>query len=188
MRPLSSLVGVGALAVLACAACSSGGSCSNAAFSGTWTGPVSYTATTSVSPTGLAGSSSLNIETSDVSCTDENDQQTETLVFTFAPNCVAKGRRTSNHTVTRCRWEGRYQHCYQVFVDGTADVGDDVVPTQCTLPLDNGGNMNFTIQNGIAHVTASGAFDVVLSGPLTNWDGNTQPQDAYVTVHLSSQR
>jgi hypothetical protein len=153
-------------------------------FGGSWGAPVSYVGTASSAPDGLAGSASLLVTVADTACDEPDGSFDESLTFTLAPTCVLTGTRTSTHSVQSCSWNGHVENCIAIFVDGTAAMGDPNGSSTCELPLD-GASMSLVVQQGTAHVTAKGALDIDLSGPLTRWSGAAETA-AFVTVHFSS--
>jgi hypothetical protein len=169
------------LVSLATVGCDNGPDCYDGAFAGNWSGPASYAGTASNAPSGLVGSATVHVSTTEPKCVASDGALLEDdLTFTLGPRCVLAGRRTSTHTVQRCETCGHNQCCTTVFVDGTAETS----ASPCELPLGDG-TMNLVIQRGTAHVTASGAFDLTLSGALVDWKG-TAEQSAYVTVQFES--
>jgi hypothetical protein len=172
---------VSLLVSLSTVGCHQGPDCNAGPFAGSWSGPASYVGTASNAPSGLAGSATLHVSTTEPKCVAHDGTVLEDeLTFTFGPRCVLAGKRTSTHTVKHCTPCGHNQCCTSVFVDGTAETS----ASPCELPLDDG-TMNMVIQQGTAHVTASGAFDVTLSGTLVDWKGTADPS-AYVTVRFES--
>jgi hypothetical protein len=87
--------------------------------------------------------------------------------------------------VQHCTSNGHSQSCTSIFIDGTAALGDSSTTSMCELPLD-GGTMRLLVEQGTAHVTAKGALDITLSGPLVRWNGTDEPSDAFVTVQFSA--
>jgi hypothetical protein len=175
-------VAIIACGVLAATGCQQRG-CHVEHFDGTWSGPLAITGTATDSPNGLAASAALRMSVSDVACIGAHEEVEEPLTFDFGPTCVLEGVRTSDHTKTECSPCGRTSCCHDVFIDGTAAITANAPPT-CELAL-YGVRVKILVEEGTAHVTADGAFDVTLSGSLVRWQ-DADEQNAYVTVHFAS--
>jgi hypothetical protein len=159
--------------------------CDAGPFQHQWSGPAAYTASASSAPSGLAGSALVAVSAANVKCTEPDDSTNESLTFTLSRTCVLTGRRTSDNTVRHCTQTGRTTTCTTEFIDGTAEVGElDGVSLPCELPLGSG-TVRLLVEQGTAHVTAKGAFDITLGGTLVHWD-TVDELGGYVTIHFES--